>query len=290
MSDFKPKSEFRYRFVRRGCTSKSWEVWKDDKEMARIEVAGNITAVPKADYAGIHGIDDWLTEIEHEFWDYMNRPEFIIGELIPGDLLRDEPVTPERQQELKEYYERYIMGCCYAMYEDSTAEQYAARAIKWLSSTDFYVAPASTKYHDDDPSGLLRHTLKVVNNVTELSGVSAYKGVNLAEAVLAAIVHDWCKINFYEQYKRNVKNPDTGKWEEVLAYRHKEPEFPFGHGITSMYMAEKLFKLSAEQALAVRWHMGVYDVSDYQKAELYQATNKYPMVLLLQMADQMSLL
>ena len=120
--------------------------------------------------------------------------------------------------------------------------------------------------------------------------MSQFKDVDLAEAILAAIVHDWCKINFYEEYYRNVKDDETGKWEKVPAYRCKDSDLPFGHGVTSLFIAQKIFKLSVEQALAVRWHMSLSDVSEYEKYDLYVANARYPMVMLLQIADQLSAL
>lgn len=191
---------------------------------------------------------------------------------------------------MKSYCEQLIRGCCYMMYDDELAQKYATRAIKWLAGTDFYDAPASTRYHDSDPSGLLRHTLKVVNRTIDLIAIDPFKSINVAEAIIVAITHDWCKINFYESFMRNVKNEDTGVWEQVPSYRHKPSDYPFGHGVTSLYMAEKLFKLSLEQALAIRWHMSIYDVSDYQKSDLFDANEKYPMVMLIQMADQLSIM
>ena len=283
-------SETKYSFTRKGFTDTAWKVFEGDKEIAEIMVNDTIIAVPKSCDLSDDELNEWLTGIEQAFMEFTDRPEFVIGKMIPQKVLSDEPIDPIRQQELMDYMEQYVKGCCAAIYSDELSEKYAQRALAWLETTDFYTAPASTKYHDCDASGLLRHTLKVVNNVTELSQLSQFKGVNLAEAILAAIVHDWCKINFYEEYYRNVKDDETGKWEKVSAYRCKDSEFPFGHGVTSLFIAEKIFKLSVEQALAVRWHMSLSDVSEYEKYDLYVANARYPMVLLLQIADQLSAL
>lgn len=283
-------SETKYSFTRKGLTDTAWKVSEGDKEIAEIMVNDTIIAVPKSCDLSDDELNEWLTGIEQAFMKFTDRPEFVIGKMIPQEVLSDEPIDPIRQQELMDYMEQYVKGCCAAIYSDELSEKYAQRALAWLETTDFYTAPASTKYHDNDASGLLRHTLKVVNNVTELSHMSQFKDVNLAEAILAAIVHDWCKINFYEEYMRNVKDEETGKWEKVSAYRCKDSEFPFGHGVTSLFIAEKIFKLSVEQALAVRWHMSLSDVSEYEKYDLYVANARYPMVLLLQIADQLSAL
>ena len=72
--------------------------------------------------------------------------------------------------------------------------------------------------------------------------------------------------------------------------KYKGSSLPFGHGVTSMFIAMKIFKLTTEQALAIRWHMNEYDVSDAQKHDLMDANEKYPMVTMLQTADRLSIL
>ena len=273
----KPKDTFKYWFERIGITDNFRVIYEG-------KVCDEITIAEAKD------VDTIPEEMKPDWLEYIKRPEYNLGLRIFDNLLSKEPIDDLRWGTLKLILQQRIAACCLTIYPENTAIKYIERATKWLDTTDFYDAPASTIYHDSDKSGLLRHTLKVVNCLLELSQLAPFKNVNLAEAVLAAICHDWCKINFYEVYQKNQKNPNTGLWEQVKAYRCKGSEYPFGHGITSMYMAEKLFKLSVEQALAIRWHMSVYDVSDNQKHDLMDSNEKYPMCMLLQMADQLSIL
>ena len=188
-------------------------------------------------------------------------------------------------------YETYcslIRRCYYNQYDNQEqAEHMAQRCIDWLKSTDFFVAPASTKYHDAEPSGLLRHTLLVAKTINDLSNLPQFQTVDISEAILAALVHDWCKIDFYEEYSKNVKDETTGAWFQQRAYRCKGSAIPLGHGVTSLFMAQKFFKISVEQALAIRWHMGDYTTSETEKYDLMEA-NKHPMVQMLQIADKMA--
>ena len=199
-------SETKYSFTRKGLTDAAWKVSEGDKEIAEIMVNDTIIAVPKSCDLSDDELNEWLTGIEQAFMDFTDRPEYVIGKMIPQEMLSDGPIDPIRQQELMDYMGQYVKGCCAAIYSDGLSEKYAQRALAWLETTDFYTAHASTKYYDNDALGLLRHTLKVVNNVTELSHMSQFKDVNLAEAILAAIVHDWCKINFYEEYDLYAAN------------------------------------------------------------------------------------
>lgn len=189
---------------------------------------------------------------------------------------------------LYETYCALIAACYQNQFEDSEkADRMTQKCIDWLKSTDFFVAPASTKYHDAEPAGLLRHTVLVAKTVNDLSRLPQFQNVNLSDAILAALVHDWCKIDFYEEYYKNVKDENTGSWYQQRAYRCKCSAIPLGHGVTSLFMAQKFFKVNIEQALAIRWHMGDYCVCETERYDLMES-NKHPMVQMLQIADKMS--
>lgn len=201
-------------------------------------------------------------------------------------------------------YEAYLFGTGIARYANNnwnetnninfnpdSCVEIMNKCVEWLRSTDFYKAPSSTRYHDCVEGGLCRHTLNVVGNIKDLMKIDKWKDiVDPASAILVALVHDWCKINLYESYMRNVKNEDTGVWEKKLSYRTKgDPMMNLGHGVSSMYLAQVFFKLSVEEALAIRWHMGEYNVADNEMNDLHRANEKYPLVQLLQFADRLSI-
>lgn len=229
-------------------------------------------------------------ETEFEFFKE-SRPEYMVGKHIDNRLLAMSPISEDRMSTMCDVYDTLIAGIYYLTYEDEEkAGKLTERCLKWLSNTDFYIAPASTVYHDSEPCGLLRHTLKVVDKMIELLSISSFSSVKYHETILTALVHDWCKIDFYEQYMKNVKDEITGVWNKVPAYKCKGSTLPFGHSVTSMFIAQKFFKLSSEQALAVRWHMGEHNVADSEIHDLMDANEKYPMVMLLQFADRLSII
>lgn len=166
---------------------------------------------------------------------------------------------------------------------------YLDKIINWLNENDFYDAPASTRYHENFKHGLLFHTLRVYNEMVDLIALPKFNSIQLQSAALVCLVHDWCKIGMYESYQKNVKNEVTGQWEKQLAYKYKDQPHPFGHGVASMYIAMKLFKLTEEEALAIRFHMGLWDCGDYDKNCLTYSEQNYPLVHLLQYADQLSI-
>ena len=62
-----------------------------------------------------------------------------------------------------------------------------------------------------------------------------------------------------------------------------------GHGVSSMFLINKFFHLSLEEASAIRWHMGSYRTSDAEFDELQTCNENFMLVHLLQFADQLSL-
>lgn len=163
------------------------------------------------------------------------------------------------------------------------------KMLHWLDNTDFYRAPSSTRFHDSYKHGLLYHSLQVMNNILDLSMIPKFSSVSTNSSILVALMHDWCKINIYEFYKRNVKDEATGQWNQVDAYRRNDSNIPFGHGVQSMYMASKMCNLSVDEALAIRWHMGVWNVCQSEYNDLQHANECYPLVHMLQFADQLAI-
>lgn len=163
--------------------------------------------------------------------------------------------------------------------------------LTWLSTTDFFLAPASSRYHDSFAGGLCFHSMRVAQRIVDLMHTATFgDSSRLGDAVFCALTHDLCKINLYEPYKKNVKNEDTGVWEKVDAFRYTgKPLVNLGHGVSSMFMINKFFRLNTEEATAIRWHMGAYRVSDDEFDELQTSNEQFLLVHLLQFADQLSL-
>lgn len=273
------REDIKLTFKRIGATE-SFNVYTKDKDPKYIGICSEAMFAP--DF--VAGIDstDLDADIAWEFRSFQQLPEYYVGKTVPEEAFKS-------QESMIMELEYRIIGCCHLLYGDEKADKLAERCITWLRSTDFYIAPASTKYHDAEAVGLLKHTLKVINKLYELMNMKTFKDADCAQATVAAIVHDWCKIDFYEGYMRNVKN-EEGVWEQVPSFRCKGSSIPLGHGVTSMFIAQKFFKLTTEMALAIRWHMGEYDVSESQSHDLMDANERYPMVLLLQTADRLSII
>lgn len=126
------------------------------------------------------------------------------------------------------------------------------------NKSDFFTAPASTRFHGSYPEGLVEHSINVYhclkdylsrNRVKDLYGMD-YDDETIA---LVALLHDVCKINVYKTSYRNKKV--NGEWQQVPYYEF-EDEMPYGHGEKSVYMISPFMKLTREEAFAIRYHMG----------------------------------
>ena len=137
--------------------------------------------------------------------------------------------------------------------------------LTYLHSTDFFTAPASTKYHGACEYGLVQHSLQVYENFWKMAPVYGFTHTpeNDESAAIVCLFHDICKANFYRTSYKNVKNDETGKWERVEFYTVDE-QLPFGsHGGKSMYLVSKYMKLYEDEAMAIFHHMGAWDKSNY---------------------------
>jgi len=137
--------------------------------------------------------------------------------------------------------------------------------LTYLHSTDFFTAPASTKYHGACEYGLVQHSLQVYENFWKIAPVYGFTHTpeNDESAAIVCLFHDICKANFYRTSYKNVKNDETGKWERVEFYTVDE-QLPFGsHGGKSMYLVSKYMKLYEDEAMAIFHHMGAWDKSNY---------------------------
>lgn len=228
---------------------------------------------------------------------FMNRPENHVGFPVAVEGLTLNELADEYLTLLEGVMLMKVTSKCQTLDEfkstlRSESDRLVARmkyTAEWLRSTDFFVAPASTQYHDSEVGGLLKHSLRVYNNIIELMKVDKFSNADLASATLVALVHDWCKINMYEVYQKNVKDETTGQWHKEDAFRTNQKGVPLGHGVSSMFLAQKLFSLSTEECLAIRWHMGAWRVCDQEINEMQKANETFPLVHLLQFADQLAI-
>ena len=166
----------------------------------------------------------------------------------------------------------------------STNREGIEHLIKFMEeSTDFFTAPASTRFHGDHEGGLLEHSLKVYEILNEkLKHTPIEMNIPDDTIKIAALLHDICKVNFYKVSYRNAKN-ELGVWEKVPYYTI-EDTIPYGHGEKSVMMITEYIKLTVEEKYAIRWHMGLSEPKE-QYTTIGNAFTRYPLALMLFEAD-----
>lgn len=156
------------------------------------------------------------------------------------------------------------------------------------NKTDFFDAPASTRFHGAYEGGLLEHSLNVYECLCDFVNRPRFKekyGFHFSDESLAivALLHDLCKTNFYKTEMRNVKK--NGVWESVPYYTI-EDNLPYGHGEKSVYIISGFMKLTRDEAFAIRYHMGFSGPED--NGTVGQALEMFPLTFALCVADSES--
>ncbi len=158
----------------------------------------------------------------------------------------------------------------------------ADKLLEWLSTTDFFKAPASTRFHGACEEGLVMHSLNVYHALMDRF---FEEGDNPESMAICGLLHDLCKANYYKAGSRNVKNEATGQWEKVPIFM-VEDQFPYGHGEKSVYLIERFIRLKPAEAVAIRWHMGGFDDAARGGCRaISEAYDAYPLAVKLHLAD-----
>lgn len=168
--------------------------------------------------------------------------------------------------------------------------------VKKLEASDFFYAPASTKYHGSFKGGLCRHCLDVH---IVLRNLVAQNNLDIEEEslIICALLHDFSKMNLYEvtNFNKKVysetgsKSDNGGRFDWVTEQGYKTVDlserFVYGnHEETSEYMIRQFIPLKLEESVAILHHHGGmgYDSSQTNISDIYQ---RYPLALMLHLAD-----
>ncbi|MBQ7353534.1 MAG: hydrolase [Clostridia bacterium] len=156
-------------------------------------------------------------------------------------------------------------------------------------SSDFFVAPASARYHSAYEGGLCDHSLNVYDCLCAYLDRPVAKekyGLNYSDETIAivSLLHDLCKMNVYKISYRNAKN-EQGQWEKVPYFEYDD-QLPYGHGEKSVYMITPFMKLTREEAFAIRYHMGFSNTDSPMAINAVgKAFEMFPLAFALSTAD-----
>lgn len=168
--------------------------------------------------------------------------------------------------------------------------------IEFIRKSDFYTAPASTRYHSCHEGGLLEHSLNVFDRLMEKqhdSLIRCRSNVDYESIIIVSLLHDICKSYFYgkelknkkEYHDKGTKSDSNGRYDWVTVPSYTiDDKIPYGHGEKSVMMIEEYIKLKPVERYAIRWHMGFTEPKENWNT-LGTAIRKYPLILALHMSD-----
>lgn len=191
--------------------------------------------------------------------------------------------------------QRYIMLC-----RQHIQREGLEKLLTYLDSTDFYIAPSSTRFHLNEDGGLCLHSINVFESLVTLyesyakpiinGGEGPFKDeISMESLAIVGLFHDLCKVKIYHKVKK-WKKDDNNKWLSYSSYEIKD-EFPLGHGEKSCLILNWFIHLKSEELLAIRWHMGMFDLPPMGSSQYLSystATEKSPLVVLLHTADMLT--
>ena len=158
--------------------------------------------------------------------------------------------------------------------------------LEYLEKSDFFYAPASSRYHSDHEGGLAEHSINVYERLRQniLNEYGNFDTISEETIAICGLFHDLCKIEYYTVSMRNVK--EDGKWVQKPFYTVDE-KLPYGHGEKSVYIINGFIRLTREEALAINWHMGGFDarVGATGGFALSESYRRYPLALWLHVSD-----
>lgn len=179
--------------------------------------------------------------------------------------------------------ERFIQ-----IYKEHIHREGSEKLLEYLlsSHSDFFTAPASSRFHGNYQGGLVEHSLNVydcLKDYLKRERVIHEYGFKYSEETIAivALLHDICKINCYTTSMRNKKD-ETGRWVQVPFYEYNDT-LPYGHGEKSVYMISGYMRLTREEAFAIRYHMGFAGNEDARNVG--SAFEMFPLAFALSTAD-----
>ena len=177
--------------------------------------------------------------------------------------------------ELQEKFEQLLL---------STERPGIDKLIAYIRTTDFYTAPASTRFHNSCEGGLLSHSMNVYTMLKQKMETDLWSRYNVSSGtiIITALLHDLCKADFYTTEMRNKKD-ENGNWIKVPFYT-VDDKLPYGHGEKSVYIINSFIKLTRDEAMAIRWHMGFSEPRENYNS-IGKAMEMFPLIVALHEAD-----
>lgn len=164
------------------------------------------------------------------------------------------------------------------------------KLLRFLQKTDYFTAPASTKFHSSVPGGLMFHSVNMAKALLEKKREYVNRGGRYQEMfqkipdesmIIIGLFHDLSKVEYYSVQMRNRKI--DGEWQQVPFYM-VDDQIPLGKAEKSVIMLSQFMRLTREEVYAIRWHRAfAEDKANY--GVLSEAMRMHPLIIATMEAD-----
>lgn len=148
-----------------------------------------------------------------------------------------------------------------------------------LISRGFFTAPASTRFHGCYEGGLFDHSYAVANWLNYLTKKCNLEWENKRSPLLVGMFHDICKMDNYIKI--------TDPTDNTVSYKYNTETFLKGHGDKSVMVLSRYFRLTEEEIMCIRYHMGAFTDKE-EWTDYTRAVNNYANVLWTHQADMLA--
>ena len=132
--------------------------------------------------------------------------------------------------------------------------------LDYLLESDYFIAPASTRFHNSFPGGFCVHSLNLVHAFND-ANKQLLNPLPLDSVVICGLLHDLCKVNAYLE-------TDKG-FESIKGIK--------GHATVSLSRIGEHIPLIPKEDDIIRYHMGLYGIFTYREHDtlaLFKAINR----------------
>ena len=143
-----------------------------------------------------------------------------------------------------------------------------------LINLGYFNLPASIHHHGQHIGDLFRHSMQVAHILKNFTDKLNIEWDNPRSPIIVGYFHDLCKCDDY------IYDHETNMWE------YREDKLLEGHGDKSVMIASTLCKLTTEEMLCIRYHMGAYNKDDWKGFDI--AISRFSTVLLTHTADMVA--
>ena len=136
--------------------------------------------------------------------------------------------------------------------------------IDYLLESDYFSAPASTRFHNSFPGGLCLHSLNLVV-AFRAANKQLLNPLPLDSVVICGLLHDLCKVNAYLETYKGYKPTKGIK----------------GHATVSLSRIGEHIQLTPEEDDVIRYHMGLFGIFTYREHDtlaIHKAILRTPQV------------